>query len=42
MDANEASAGHTMTVNAMVAILFRTPTNVKVVAVMTLRVFYPE
>jgi hypothetical protein len=35
MDKNEVSCGHTTTVNAIVAILFKTPTSVNVVAVMT-------
>ena len=37
-----ASAGHTITVNAMVAILLRTPTSVNVVAVITDLVLHPE
>ncbi len=41
MDAAVVSLGQTITVNAMVAILFSTPTSVNVVAVMTLQVLHP-
>eukprot|EP00982_Pelagococcus_subviridis_P013149 31225-Pelagococcus_subviridis.AAC.2 len=42
MDVSVVSCGHTTTVNAIVAILFKTPTSVNVVAVMTVRTFQPQ